>query len=105
MESTDKTEILEAISLLADQVQDVHIDVTALKTGMTGVKSEIAGMKAAMVTKSYLDDKLADLKGDMVAMLRKEDQKTRILVERLVERKALRASDAKDVFAVRPFAR
>lgn len=34
-----------------------------------------------MVTKDYLDDKLADLKGDLVVLMRKEDAKLQALVD------------------------
>lgn len=102
MESADKTEILEAISLLADQVQGFQ---TKTESRFDAIDVRFSKIEAIMVTKPYLDDKLADLKGDMVAMLRKEDQKTTLLVERLTKRHALTASDAKDVLAVRPFAR
>jgi len=68
MEDTSKHEILEAIGLLADQVEDIRTDVSSLKSDMTVVK-------ATMVTKSYLDDKLGDFKGDMVRFVRTEDAK------------------------------
>ena len=63
MEDTSKQDILDAIGLFAEQV-DCRFD---------HIESEIVGIKAQMVTKSYLDDKLADLKGDMIAFVRRED--------------------------------
>ena len=36
---------------------------------------EVVKIRATMVTKSYLDDKMADLRGDTVAIQRKEDEK------------------------------
>lgn len=37
-------------------------------------------VESLMVTKDYLDDKLADLKGDLVVLTRKEDTKLKTLV-------------------------
>ncbi len=34
-----------------------------------------------MVTKDYLDEKLADLRGDLTILIRKEDTKLKTLVE------------------------
>lgn len=89
MEDEAKHEILEAISLLAYQVQDLSNDVVVIK--------------ATMVTKSYLDDKLGDLKGDMVSMLRMEDQQVGRFVEVLTDKKVLTAAESKDVRSFRPF--
>ncbi len=70
MEDTSKQDILDAIGLFAEQV-DCRFD--HIESEIVGMKSEIVGIKAHMVTKSYLDDKLADLKGDMIAFIRRED--------------------------------
>ena len=59
------TEVLEAIRLLADNVQDLTNTVESMNTRLTRVES-------TMVTKSYLDDKLADLRGDVVVMIKNE---------------------------------
>jgi hypothetical protein len=64
MEGSDKQEILEAIGLLADQMQEMRFD-------MDGMKSDIARIKATMVTKDYLDDKLAHLHNDIVNFVKR----------------------------------
>ncbi len=56
-----------------------------------------------MVTKSYLDDKLADLKGDLTVLMRKEDTKLKALVEILAEKKVLNEEDKKRIFTMEPF--
>ena len=40
------------------------------------LKQEMTSIKSQMVTKSYLDDKLADLRGDLVVLTRKRTQET-----------------------------
>lgn len=71
-------ETLEAVGLLADQMQDVHEDVQCLKTDVATLKTDVGGLKtkvtrieANMVTKDYLDDKLADLHGDVVQFVKR----------------------------------
>ncbi|HTK60651.1 MAG TPA: hypothetical protein VL283_05625 [Candidatus Baltobacteraceae bacterium] len=69
------------------------------------ITEELAPIKATMVTKSYLDDKLADLKSDLVANDRKLEKKTDILVDTLVERRALKPSDVDRLEQARVFPR
>lgn len=93
MDHGDKEEILEAIGAFAEQV-DVRLDK---------LESRLTHVEATMVTKSYLDDKLGDLKGDMVALVRKEDQKMNRLIGVLVEKAAVTPTEVKDVLSFRPF--
>lgn len=53
----------------------------------------------------HVDDKLADLKGDLVLLARKEDRKLGSVVELLAEKQVFTASDAKGVFQMEPFPR
>ena len=69
------------------------------------LEAGLAPIKAAMVTKSYLDDKLADLKGDLIGHDRKLERKTDMLVGALVEHRALTASDVERLEASRVFPR
>jgi len=69
------------------------------------VHEELNRMKNDMVTKEYLDNKLADLRGDMVVLTRKENEKFNALVEILTMRKAITAEDADKVLKMQPFAR
>jgi len=107
MEDNAKHEILEAISEFADQVdrrfERIESDIGSLKSEVGNLKSEIGTIKATMVTKSYLDDKLADLKGDMVSMLRKEDQKANRLIGIMAEKRLLTPAETQDVLSFRPF--
>lgn len=60
------------------------------------LREEVDKMRAVMVTKSYLDDKLADLKGDFVAKLRKEDGKTDHLIGILKKKEILSKQEAQE---------
>ncbi|MDQ7814414.1 MAG: hypothetical protein RDU25_01225 [Patescibacteria group bacterium] len=96
MEDESKHEILEAISLLADNVQSVSDRVDDLSTRMGRVET-------TMVTKSYLDDKLADLRGDLIVLARKQNTKLNILIESLVAEGILPRKVADKILALEPF--
>lgn len=93
METQDKQEILQAINSFANHVEG-RFD--AMDTCLTRVE-------ALMVTKDYLDDKLADLKGDLVVLTRREDEALGELVQTLYERETLTADDVARVNHLRPF--
>ncbi len=46
-----------------------------------GVDKRLTRVESTMVTKDYLDEKLVDLRGDIVILLRKEDRKLEALIE------------------------
>jgi len=50
-----------------------------------------------------MDDKLADLKGDLVILMRKEDQKVNSLIHLLVNRKLISEQEADTLIEIRPF--
>jgi hypothetical protein len=125
-------EVLDAISLLSGQVQNIsdhlqgfekntqaefniihealhefagHVDgrFDALESRMGSMESRVDTIESQMVTKSYLDDKIGGLKGDMVSMLKKEDQKMNRLIGVLSEKKILDATEARDVLSFKVF--
>jgi uncharacterized protein YydD (DUF2326 family) len=87
MQDDAKQEILEAISTFSNEVDQ-----------------RFSNIEANMVTKDYLDDKLADLRGDLVVLVRKEDRKLAATLELLVERSVITQDDAKRVLELEPFA-
>jgi hypothetical protein len=94
MEDNAKQEILEAINAFADQID-----------GRLGrLESEVYSMKSQMVTKDYLDRKVADLRGELVVLTRKEDVKLSTLVEELVTEGSLSRKTADSILAMEPFA-
>jgi len=85
--------LLETIGAFAENV-DERFDRSDQRVGR---------VESQMVTKNYLDDKLGDLKGDMVSLVRKEDKKVNRFVEILAARRVLATDDAKEILAFRPF--
>ena len=101
------TEILQAVNSYATQndqrLHAIESDIGSMKSDIGSMKSDIGSMKALMVTKDYLDDKLADLKGDLVVLMRKEDAKLTALVDVLQKRKVISSEDAKAILSLQPF--
>lgn len=61
-------------------------------------------IRSTMVTKDYLDDKLADLRGDITLLMRKEDTKVKMLVGVLLDKGVIEESDKKKIYSMEPFA-
>ncbi len=56
-----------------------------------------------MVTKDYLDDKIEDLRGDLILKLKKEDEKFNLLVEVLLDKKVVSKKDVARIDAIAVF--
>ena len=95
-------DILEAINEFSTKVDEkfVKVDEKFVKVGERFNKIE-----ATMVTKDYLDDKLADLRGDLVILMRKEDTKVGKLIEILKRRKVISEDETKEILSMEPFAK
>ncbi|OGH84721.1 MAG: hypothetical protein A2261_00310 [Candidatus Magasanikbacteria bacterium RIFOXYA2_FULL_44_8] len=89
-------------------IQDVLVAVgnyaTHTDQKLSELSTRLTKVEALMVTKDYLDTKLADLRGDMAVLTRKEDMKIKTLVDILADKKILTADDAKRIYAMEPFA-
>ena len=85
------------------RLKNIETVIGDIKAEMGGVKTEMTSIKSQMVTKSYLDDKLADLRGDLVVLTRKEDTKLKTLVEILADKKVLSQDETKKIFSMEPF--
>lgn len=97
------TRIDKQLAEMKSDITGVKSDITGIKSDITGMKLDIVGIKSDMVTKSYLDDKLADLRGDLVVLTRKEDTKLKALVDILAEKKVLSIDETKRIFSMEPF--
>jgi hypothetical protein len=60
-------------------------------------------IEAVMVTKDYLDEKLADLREDMVVLTRKEDMKLLTLIKILKEKNLISSDEEKRLLKMEPF--
>lgn len=85
--------------------QEMHdtLEIVSFLKDHAASKEDVARLEARMVTKSYLEDKLADRDGAAMLLLRKEDAKVGALVRVLKTRKAISSEDAKQVLSMEPF--
>ena len=88
-------EILETVTFIKDNAVS--------KEEFGEMNKRVTRMEALMVTKDYLDEKLADLRGDLVVLMRKEDTKLKTLVEVLTERNIITSADKKRILSLEPF--
>ena len=90
---------------IVPQLDAIHEEIKGVKGEIVGIKGEIVGIKAVMVTKDYLDEKMGLLEGKLIAQDRKLEKKTDVLVDALVERHVLSASDVEHLEQARVFPR
>jgi len=93
-EPTNK-EILEAINNFS----------TIVDGKFEAIDKRFDKIEATMVTKDYLDDKLADLRGDLVVLMRKEDTKVVKLIDILAKHNIISEKEVKEILAMEPFAK
>ncbi len=121
--------ILDAVNLLSRKVDNIETlnqeILETINTAFTEVeqkmatKEDLKTLEARMATKDELrametridkrfdkvDEKFADLRGDFVGMLRKEDFKLGTLVGKLGTREVLPLTDVSEVLAMEPFSK
>ena len=68
------------------------------------VEKGLKKVRATMVTKDYFDDRLADLRGDIIILLRKEDRRIEYLIGKLREKNILDDKDVKKLESAQIFA-
>jgi len=100
-------DVLEAIQDFSTHV-DEQFDKVDKRFGQvdkrfSGIEQRLTKVEATMVTKEYLDDKLGDLRGDLVILMRKEDTKMKALVTILHKRGVITEEDTKHILAMEPF--
>ena len=93
-------ELLEVINEIFTQMDG---KISQMDGKISQMDGRLTKIEATMVTKDYLDEKLADLRGDMVILTRKEDAKVRKLVDILHKRKVITQKDAEQINAMEPF--
>ena len=97
MPENNHSEVLEAIHELANQVDQRFSDLE------TRMDKRFTKIEAVMVTKDYLDDKLADLKGDLIVKQRKIEDRINALVNVLSDKNLLQSADVKLLSDLRVF--
>ncbi len=74
-----------------------------VETRLGGLETRVGGIENKMVTKDYLDEKLYDLRGDLISLTRKEDAKLGTLVRILEKRKVINQNEARQIRELETF--
>ena len=101
--NTKIDEVLEAMHLLSEQM---HSQFIAVENRLDRVGSRLErndGQIASLVNKVYLDDKLADLRGDLTLLTRNEDGKLLALVDLLYGKRLMTKEESKYIMVLQPF--
>jgi hypothetical protein len=94
---------IDMVATKADVIA-VKADVIAVREDIKKLDVRLTRVEASAVTKDYLDIKLADLRGDLVVLTRKEDNKVKSLIDILKKKKVITNSEARQVLKMEPFA-
>lgn len=86
-----------------EKFDEVNSRFDEVNSRFEGVNSRLDRIESQMVTKEYLDDKLADLRGDLVILTRKEDAKLIELVKILGNKQVLAEDEVKKILEMEPF--
>ncbi len=110
LESKDLQKIGEELGKVIEQNVTPTLDAMDGRMGsfegrMGSLEKKVDHVEAEMVTKSYLDDKLADLEGSLHAKLRKEDVKVNPLIDILQKGKFCRTKRQNNWLTCRCFQR
>lgn len=100
-EEITNSELLEAINAFANHTEK-RFD--GLENKIDGLDKRVTKIETTMVTKDFLEEKLADFRGDMVVLTRREDKKVMALVDILKEKKIISDEDVKKIQTMEPFA-
>lgn len=92
---TTNNEILEAINKFSTKTDEKFAKID----------ERFNKIESSMVTKDYLDEKLVDLRGDLVVLMRKEDTKVGKLIEVLKKHKVISEAEEKEILSMEPFAK
>lgn len=119
--SAETEDLPEKVDKLTDKVDSVAVGITDLTEAVNnfatkvdqrfervdqrfgGIEQRLTKIEATMVTKDYLDEKLADLRGDLVILMRKEDTKLKTLIDVLCNRKVISDEDKNRILSMEPF--
>ena len=101
------SEILEAICTFSNSVDSRFDGVDSRFDGVDSrfdkVERRLDRLESQMVTKEYLDDKMADLRGDLVTMIRKGDDRDTLLIKDLKNKKVITEDEKNKLLAMGPF--
>ncbi len=93
-------DVLEAINTFATHVEE-RLD--GHDRQFVTMQLQMNKIQNTMVTKDFLENKLADFKGELVVLSRKGNTKLSVLIDELVDQHVLDAKTAVKILALEPF--
>lgn len=75
----------------------------AIGTFSNDVEKRFVKIESQMVTKDYLDNKLADLKADLIYIDKKTDYKIDVIVGKLHKKKIFTKTESDEIISMSPF--
>lgn len=105
---SENTQNNKQYGVTTDEIMDYLKDNMVIKTEFNEVKDDLKELRKDMNKMKldiidHVDEKLADLKGDLVILMRKEDKKLISLIELLINKKLITSIEAKSIFQMEPF--
>ena len=101
------TQIETRLTGVETDLASVKNDLAGVKNDLVGVKTDLVGVKntvaTQVVTKDYLDQKLNDLKSELIGPIKITNNKINTLTNKLAMRKVLPTADISEVLAINPF--
>jgi chaperonin cofactor prefoldin len=86
-----------------EEVKELGDRVGRIENQVGNLENQVNHIENQMVTKDYLDEKLADFRGDLNVMMRKGDAKLLRLIQFLKEKAILNDSQVQELFSMEPF--
>ncbi len=91
------------IKEMKGEIGEMKGEIGEMKGEIGEMKGEIGNLKMDMLTKDYLDERLFDLRGDIISVIKGEDNKLKELAKILKEKGAISKADFEQVFSLAPF--
>lgn len=107
-------EILETLNVFSGHIDDKFINIDQkfenidqkfdnIDNKFDKIDKRLNRVESLMVTKDYLDDKLADLRGDLIVSMRKGDTKFVALLKVLKHKAVISKTEAEKILSMEPF--
>ncbi len=105
-----ETSLNDAVDVLARQINGIDGRLDGIDGRLDGIDGQLDSIdgrltkvEATMVTKNYLDDKMADLRGDIMQVIGMENDKVLMVVDVLHDKKLVTVAERQTVRLMKPF--
>lgn len=111
MQNSDKNEIMGGIAEIKNGIAEIlqaigHYSNTVenrfqtIESKLTNVEGKL---ETDMATKEYMDERVSEIKGELIGIIRKEDKKLVSAVEKLEHKSVFSMEDSQEIAAMEPF--